>query len=150
MNDAWVSDSPIRPAIRFDTKIAVAVRDDLAVWQKLNMTAFLISAVASAHPTAIGAEYQDASGNLYLPMLGQPVLVFAGDAGKLRAACARARQRDVRFALFTDELFVTADDDANRAAVRAYREEELRIAGFAFRAERRVADQILKGLSLHR
>src|SRR5215831_6725871 len=28
-------------AMRFDTKIAIAVREDLAVWQKLNVTAFL-------------------------------------------------------------------------------------------------------------
>ena len=29
----------------FETKVAVVVRDDLAVWQKLNVTAFLISGV---------------------------------------------------------------------------------------------------------
>ena len=28
-------------AMRFETKIAIAVREDLAVWQKLNVTAFL-------------------------------------------------------------------------------------------------------------
>ena len=27
--------------MRFDTKIAIAVREDLATWQKLNVTAFL-------------------------------------------------------------------------------------------------------------
>jgi len=27
--------------VRFDTKIAVVVREDLAVWQKLNVVAFL-------------------------------------------------------------------------------------------------------------
>jgi hypothetical protein len=30
--------------MRFDTKIAIAVREDLATWQKLNVTAFLASA----------------------------------------------------------------------------------------------------------
>jgi hypothetical protein len=27
----------------FDTKVAVVVRDDLAAWQRLNVTAFLMS-----------------------------------------------------------------------------------------------------------
>lgn len=33
--------------MRLDTKIAIVVRADLAVWQKLNVTAFLASAVAA-------------------------------------------------------------------------------------------------------
>src|SRR3546814_942976 len=36
--------------IRFDTKIAVLLRDDLATWQRLNVTAFLVSGVATAQP----------------------------------------------------------------------------------------------------
>jgi hypothetical protein len=36
--------------MRFDTKIAIAVREDLATWQKLNVTAFLASAVAGGVP----------------------------------------------------------------------------------------------------
>jgi hypothetical protein len=45
----------------FDTKIAVVVRDDLATWQRLNVTAFLISGVtAQAGPAAIGEDYADA------------------------------------------------------------------------------------------
>ena len=34
------------PSAVFVTKIAVVIRDDLPVWQKLNMTAFLASGVA--------------------------------------------------------------------------------------------------------
>ena len=30
----------------FDTKVAILVREDLLVWQKLNVTAFLISGVS--------------------------------------------------------------------------------------------------------
>jgi hypothetical protein len=32
----------------FDTKIAVVVRDDLAVWQKLNVVVFLTSGIVAA------------------------------------------------------------------------------------------------------
>ncbi|MFP3608153.1 DUF2000 family protein, partial [Paraburkholderia sp. SIMBA_053] len=32
----------------FETKVALIVRDDLAVWQKLNVVAFLATGVAAA------------------------------------------------------------------------------------------------------
>jgi Protein of unknown function (DUF2000) len=39
----------------FDTKVAVVVRDDLATWQALNVTAFLMSGItAHAGAAAIG------------------------------------------------------------------------------------------------
>ena len=37
--------------IRFDTKIAVLVRDDLESWQRLNVTAFLVSGIVAATPS---------------------------------------------------------------------------------------------------
>lgn len=33
----------------FDTKIAVLLRDDLASWQRLNVTAFLVSGLAATN-----------------------------------------------------------------------------------------------------
>ena len=44
----------------FDTKIAIVVREDLATWQKLNVTAFLMSGVVGAAPEIIGEPYRDA------------------------------------------------------------------------------------------
>ena len=32
--------------MEFDTKVAIIVLDDLAVWQKLNVTAFLATGIA--------------------------------------------------------------------------------------------------------
>jgi hypothetical protein len=40
--------------IRFDTKIAVLVREDLETWQRLNVTAFLVSGIVAAHPPRSG------------------------------------------------------------------------------------------------
>ena len=40
----------------FDTKIAIIVRDDLATWQKLNVTAFLTSGVTGADQSLFGEE----------------------------------------------------------------------------------------------
>jgi hypothetical protein len=39
--------------VEFDTKIVVVLRDDLAVWQKANVTAFLVSGIATA-PGVVG------------------------------------------------------------------------------------------------
>ncbi len=92
---------------RPDTKIAVILREDLAAWQKLNMTAFLVSGVAHTAPESIGEAYADADGTKYLPMFGQPVLVFAATSDELTRSLDRALARNVVPAVFTEELFAT-------------------------------------------
>ena len=72
--------------VRFDIKIAVLLRDDLAGWQRLNVTAFLVSGLGTRHPEVIGEPYEDADSTAYLPMLRQPVLVFEGSKETLTAA----------------------------------------------------------------
>ena len=59
-------------------------------------------------------------------------------------------RRGLRMAIFTEELFATGHDEANRAAVAAVASADLRLVGLALRAERNVVDKVLKGLSLHR
>jgi hypothetical protein len=135
--------------MQFDTKLAVVLRDDLAVWQKTNVTAFLVSGIAGTVPDVVGEPYRDASGNEYLPMFVQPVLVYQADARALRRAYGRARDRDVRLAVYTAELFETGHDAANRAAVAAVPEDELDLVGIAFRAERKVVDKVVDGLRFH-
>jgi hypothetical protein len=80
-------------SMRFDTKIGIAVREDLASWQKLNVTAFVASGLGTALPEVIGQPYQDRSGNHYLPMFRQPVLVYVGSAEQLSAAHRQAIAR---------------------------------------------------------
>ena len=132
-----------------DTKIAVLLRDDLASWQKLNMTAFLVSGIAATVAEATGRPYEDASGRPYLPMFGQPVMVFAADAAALRQAYERAVSRGLALAIFTAELFATGHDEANRAAVRAVASEALDLVGLALRAGKKDVDKVVKGLKLH-
>jgi hypothetical protein len=134
----------------FDTKVAVAVRDDLAVWQKLNVAAFLTSGVvAAAGEEVVGEDYIDADGARYLSMLVQPVLVFEASAGKLETVRRRATERGIRFAIYTAELFTTGHDAENRAAVRAVPTAELDLVGLALRAPHRDADAVLRGLKRH-
>jgi hypothetical protein len=137
-------------SMRFDTKIAIAVREDLAPWQKLNMTAFLASGLGTVLPEVIGQRYQDGSGQRYLPMFRQPVLVYAGSAGQLSAVHQRALARGLATAVYTEELFKTGNDDDNRAAVAAVSSSELNLAGLAVYGRRNDVDKVVKGLPLHR
>jgi hypothetical protein len=136
--------------IRFDTKIAVLLRDDLATWQRLNATAFLVSGIAGAVPELLGEDYVDADGTRYLPMFGQPVMVFEGDADTLKAAHARALGRGLRVSVFTSELFTTGNDRDNRAAVLAVARDKLDLVGLAVHGPRGVVDKVVKGATLHR
>ena len=135
--------------MQFDTKIVVVLRDDLAVWQKTNVTAFLVSGIAGTVDGIVGEPYQDASGNEYLPMFVQPVLVYEADAAGLRRAYERAMERGVVPAVYTKELFATGHDEANRAQVAAVAAGDLDLVGLAFRADRKVADKVVDRLRLH-
>lgn len=136
-------------APRFETKIALVLRADLPVWQQLNMTAFLASGVAAGAPDAIGEHYADADGTKYLPMFGQPVLVFQADPEQLARTLERAITRNIMPAVFTDQLFTTGHDVANRAAVAGTPRAALDLAGLALRGPRRDVDKITKGLRLY-
>ena len=136
--------------VKYDTKIAVVLRDDLPVWQKLNITAFTVSGIAGTVKNVIGENYVDGSGNIYLPMFRQPVLVFSTSREKLRTVYERAMRRGVQPAIFTEELFSTFNDEDNRAAVKKVSREDLNLVGSAFRDDKKAADKILKGVSLHK
>jgi hypothetical protein len=135
--------------MRFDTKIGIVVRDDLAAWQKLNVTAFLASAVAGGAGEVIGEPYEDGSGNSYLPMFRQPVLVYAADAQALTRVHGRALAREMDLAVYIEEMFKTGNDEDNRSAVRAVPAEEMPLVGLAVYGPKNAVDKVLKGLTLH-
>lgn len=135
--------------VRFDTKIAVLLRDDLAGWQRLNVTAFLVSGLGTRHPEVIGEPYEDADSTAYLPMLRQPVLVFEGSKETLTAAHGKALARVLPRAVFTSDLFATGNDRDNRAAVRAVGRDSLDLVGLAVYGPRNAVDKVLKGARMH-
>ncbi|HZE37498.1 MAG TPA: DUF2000 domain-containing protein [Stackebrandtia sp.] len=135
--------------IRFDTKLAVILRDDLAAWQRLNVTAFLTSGIGSRFGEVIGEPYADADGTRYLPMFRQPVLVFQADGATLTTAHQRAVRRGVATAVFTHDLFSTGNDRDNRAAVRAVAGDKLDLVGIAVYGPRNAVDRVVKGASMH-
>jgi len=135
--------------IRFDTKVAVVLRDDLQPWQELNVTAFLMSGIATSDPELVVEPYRDADGNRYLPMLRQPVIVLTAPAALLASARAKAINRGVPIALYTSELFASGHDAANRAAVAAVGADDLDLVGIAVHGPRNAIDRMLKGARMH-
>lgn len=135
--------------VRFDTKIAVMLREDLATWQRLNVTSFLVSGLGQRDPEVIGEPYEDADGTEYLPMFRQPVMVFEGSREALTTSHARAVSRGVALAVFTADLFATGNDRDNRAAVRAVSREKLDLVGIAVYGPRNAVDKIVKGARMH-
>ncbi|WP_329252575.1 DUF2000 domain-containing protein [Streptomyces sp. NBC_01478] len=135
--------------MRFDTKIAVLLRDDLEPWQRLNVTSFLVSGLGSQIPEVIGEPYEDADGVAYLPMFRQPVMVFEATKETLTAAHARVLSRALPRAVFTSDLFGTGNDRDNRAAVRAVATAELDVVGLAVYGPRNGVDKVVKGARMH-
>ena len=133
----------------FETKFAIVVRQDLAVWQKLNVTAFLTSGVIAAAPEMIGAPYEDAAGNLYHRLSVQPAIMLAADGPRLSTIHRRALSRDVPCALYLEEMFETGHDEANRAVFKQFDPDSASVVGIALRAEKKIVDKITKGAKMH-
>jgi hypothetical protein len=133
----------------FDTKIALVVREDLAMWQKLNVTAFLTSGLVGAVPGLLGEPYEDASGNTYNALVVQPMIIMSADAQTLRAIYRRAMERSARLSLYIEDMFSTAHDAANRAAVKRYEPDAMQVVGLALREDKKAVDKITKGARMH-
>src|SRR5215469_10084951 len=133
----------------FDTKIAVVVRDDLAVWQKLNVACFLSGGLVGAYPELAGERYVDASDCTYGKLIRQPVMVFSGSKQGLSAALRRALERGLTPSIFTQALFDTNNDQDNRRAVAAVTTNTLDLVGLALHGDRRDVDRVVEGFVLH-
>lgn len=133
----------------FDTKIAVVLRDDLAVWQKLNVTAFLMSGIVAQTGEIIGEPYRDGAGNVYNPLSVQPIVVMAADQEALRKIHQRSLERDVTSSLYIEEMFSTGHDAANRQVFSEFSPETAKVVGMALRADKKIVDKITKGAKLH-
>lgn len=133
----------------FDTKIAIVVREDLRVWQKLNVTAFLMSGIVGDAPDIIGAPYRDAAGNIYKSLSVQPVIVLVADAALLTTIHRRALNRAVCPALYIEEMFGTGYEAANRAVFAEYGPDMAKVVGIALREDKKLVDKITKGARMH-
>jgi hypothetical protein len=133
----------------FDTKVAILVLDDLATWQKLNVTAFLATGIAAAAPEAVGEPYEDAAGRRFARLLGQPMLVFAGGPNELRRAHRISAEKDLTTAVYVRAMFSTGHDAANREAFKAEPADAPDLVGVAIRGPKKDVDKATKGARLH-
>lgn len=133
----------------FDTKIAIVLRNNLQSWQKLNVTAFLMSGIAGQHPEMLGEAYRDRTGNLYNPLSIQPIIVLAAEDEAISTIHRRSLERGVTSSLFIEEMFATGHDCANRAVFAEYAPEDAKVVGIAIRAEKKIVDKITKGATMH-
>ncbi len=133
----------------FDTKIAVILRDDLAVRQKLNVTAFLMSGIVAQTREIIGEPYRDGAGNVYNPLSVQPIVVMATDQEALRKIHQRSLEREVTTSLYIEEMFATGHDVANRQVFSEFSPDNAKVVGMALRADKKIVDKITKGAKLH-
>lgn len=125
------------------------LREDLAVWQKLNVTAFLTSGIAAQKPEIIGEPYRDAAGNVYNAMSIQPVIVLSADEKAIAAIHRRALERAVKASLYVEEMFATGHDTANRAVFAQFGPDDAKVVGMALHADKKLVDKITKGAKMH-
>jgi hypothetical protein len=147
METALLTEVP--DVVRFDTKIAVVVREDLPVWQKLNVTAFLISGITAQHPDIMGEPYVDADGRMYNRLCGQPIICMAANADTLSKIHGRAIEKGVITSAYTEEMFSTGHDAANRAVFAKFNKDEAHIVGVAMRDTKKRVDKITEGARMH-
>lgn len=133
----------------FETKIAILVLEDLPVWQKLNVTAFLASGIAGVAPEAMGLPYEDAIGRHYAPLLGQPVMIFSAQSDILLRARGQAFQRDLDCAAYVRAMFQTGHDEANREVFQIEHPDTPDLVGIAIRGLKKDVDKAIKGAKLH-
>lgn len=132
----------------FEKKIVIILRDDLLIWQKLNVTAFLMSGI-SGNQNIIGEPYVDGDGVTYLPMLQQPVMIYAANGEQLKDLLKKALSKEVHMTIYTEEIFKTYNDKDNRAKVAEYKTDDLNLVGIGVIGKKNHVDRLTKGLSLH-
>lgn len=133
----------------FDTKVAILVLEDMAVWQKLNVTAFLATGIAAAAPEALGEPYEDAAGRKHARLLGQPILVFAARPESLARAFRVGIESGLSTAVYVRAMFATGNDAANRQVFKAEPADAPDLVGLALRGPKKAVDKATKGCSLH-
>ena len=134
----------------YDHKIAIVLSDDLLVWQKLNVTAFLASSVAIQFPETHGQPFVTASKSTFLPFLKHPILVYrAAGPAEVRNAFERAQERGLHLGIYTRALFTTKNEAENVAELARLTDQEHELVGLILYGENKQVDKALKGLKFH-
>ena len=134
----------------YDKKIAIIIRNDLLIWQKLNVTAFLASSVAIKFEETHGKAFVTASGSEYLPFIKHPILIYKADTdADLRRAFTRAKERDLNIGIYTNPLFNTKNEGGNLIEIAKYSDDQQELAGIIIYGENKKVDKALNNLKFH-
>lgn len=124
------------------------MRDDLLVWQKLNVTAFLMSGIGGTQ-NIIGEPYVDDDGVAYLPMSQQPIMIYSASNQELKEMLKKSLTKEVEMTIYTEELFETYNDADNRAKIAEYKTDDLNLVGIGMIGKKNHIDKLTKGFKLH-
>jgi hypothetical protein len=134
----------------YDKKIAIVIKGDLLDWQKLNVSAFLASAVAIQFPETHGQVFTNASGSTYLPFIKHPMLIYKAETGgQLKRVFTRAKERDLNIGIYTRPLFSTKNEEGNHIEIGKCTDEEQDLVGVVLYGENKKVDKALDGLKFH-
>lgn len=134
--------------MNFDTKIKIALRDDLKPWQELNVNSFLISGIAGTQDI-IGKKYVDKNGVEFLPMSQQPIMIHTATKEQLSQLLTKSLTKEFAIAIYIEELFETYNDNDNRELIARYKTDELNLVGIGIRGKKNQVDKLFKGIELH-
>ncbi|MDP9079368.1 MAG: DUF2000 domain-containing protein [Bacteroidota bacterium] len=133
-----------------ENKIVIIVRNDLKTWQKLNVTAFLASAVAIEFPELHGRHLATASNNTYLPFLKQPMLVYkADDLNQMHRVFKRAKERGLEIGIYSAPLFDTMTEQDNLDETVRNTDDEQDLVGLVIYGENKKVNKAIDGLKFH-
>ncbi len=97
----------------------------------------------------MGKPYEDKSGKQYLPMCGQPILIYTATKEEMKEILKKAVTRDIQLSIYNEEMFHTNNDKDNRACIKKYETEELELVGLGLCGKKNHVDKTLHGYKLH-
>lgn len=134
----------------YDNKLAIVLKNDLKVWQKLNAASFLAGAVAIQFPETHGRPLINKSGSQYLPFIKLPVLVYSAETNdQLKRALLRARERQLHTGIYTTPLFATKNEEQNLEEISKETDESQDLAGIVIYGLNKKVDKAIDGLKFH-
>src|ERR1700744_4438233 len=134
----------------YTNKIGIIIRDDLKTWQKLNVTAFLASAVAIEFPELHGGHLVTASNSIYMPFLKQPIVIYKADGiEQMKRAFKRAKERELHIGIYSYPLFATMTEGDNLKTMASVTDDEQDLVGLVFYGDVKKVNKAVDGLKFH-
>lgn len=136
--------------MNIENKIAIIVKNDLLIWQKLNVASFLASSVSITFPETHGKPFVNASQTEYLPFINQPILIYkADDQPQMNRALSRAKERGLSLGIYPYSLFSTKNEEQNHMEMSKLTDDCSNLVGIIIYGENKKVNKALDGLVFH-